>query len=345
MDPATLALLLKGAGKVLGKVGPAVGSLFGARAGAEALKQDPEQIAQQYADLKANMPQYGVGSAFNEYLAMAKQDPAADMQRQIAAEQEASSIGALKSGGAKALLGGLGASQRQAARQRMGIEADSARRQQSALATYGAQQQRVQDANTRMSQRLAQSQFAAERGAEQYNRQLDAQKKQAMGMALGAVAGQFGKGNFKGLSFGGGDTKASDYQGTLGTDFLSPVGAFGSETGTGAFSQASLLGDGVLDQFDSSQVLGQVGGQFMPGGFRTRAQMGLPYFRRDEGGMMTEGAFSHETNPIDIMQDGAKVGEMTGGEAILNPEQQKKVAKQSPYFRKLMREFAMRNKK
>ena len=97
MDPATLSLLLKGAGKVIGKVGPAVGSLLGARSGAE-LKQDPEQIAQQYADLKANMPQYGVGSAFNEYLAMAKQDPAADMQRQIAAEQEASNIGALKAG-------------------------------------------------------------------------------------------------------------------------------------------------------------------------------------------------------------------------------------------------------
>ena len=63
------------------------------------------------------------------------------------------------------------------------------------------------------------------------------------------------------------------------------------------------------------------------------------------GGMMTEGAFSHKSNPIDIMQDGAKVGEMTGGEAILNPDQQKKVAKQSPYFRKLMREFSMRNRR
>lgn len=286
IDPVTLSLLAKGAGKLLGKIGPAVGSALGARAGAEALKQDPEQIAQQYADLKANMPQYGVGSAFNEYLAMAKQDPAADMQRQIAAEQEASSIGALKAGGAKALLGGLGASQRQAARQRMGIEADSARRQQSALATYGAQQQRAQDANTRMQQQLTQSQFQAERGAEQYNRQLEAQKKQAMGQALGALAGQFGKGNFK--DFFGGDDQAQPPQ---VSGLLATLGSLKS------------------------------------------------------GGMMTEGAFSHETNPIDIMQDGAKVGEMTGGEAILNPEQQKKVAKQSPYFRKLMREFAMRNRK
>lgn len=271
---------------MLGKVGPAVGGFLGARAGLDELKQDPEQIAQQYADLKANMPQYGVGSAFNEYLAMSKQDPAADMQRQIAAEQEASSIGALKSGGAKALLGGLGASQRQAARQRMGIEADSAARQQSALAAYGAQQQRVQDMNTGMEQRLLQSQFQAERGAEQYNRQLEAQRKQAMGQALGAVAGQFGQGNFK--DFFGGDDQAQPPQ---VSGLLATLGSLKS------------------------------------------------------GGMMTEGAFSHENNPIDIMQDGAKVGEMTGGEAILNPEQQNKVAKQSPYFRKLMREFAMKNRK
>jgi hypothetical protein len=300
IDPVTLSLLAKGAGKLIGKAGQAVGTALGARAGAEALKQDPEQIAQQYADLKANMPQYGVGSAFNEYLAMAKQDPAADMQRQIAAEQEASSIGALKAGGAKALLGGLGASQRQAARQRMGIEEDAAKRQMSALAAYGAQQQRVQEMNTRMQQQLAQSQFQAERGAEQYNRQLEAQKKQAMGQALGALAGQFGKGNFKDFF---GDTTMSNRQ---------------------------------LDNYFGN-VLQQEEDEF--------GQVEDINLNLKSGGMLTEGAFSHETNPIDIMQDGAKVGEMTGGEAILNPEQQKKVAKQSPYFRKLMREFAMRNRK
>ena len=48
--------------------------------------------------------------------------------------------------------------------------------------------------------------------------------------------------------------------------------------------------------------------------------------------MITPGEFSHDRNPIDIMQDGAKVGEMTGGEVILNPEQQKKVAKHHRTF-------------
>jgi len=42
-----------------------------------------------------------------------------------------------------------------------------------------------------------------------------------------------------------------------------------------------------------------------------------------EGGKLrgvTPGEFSHEDNPIDIVQDGEKIGEMTGGEAIVSPE-------------------------
>ena len=41
----------------------------------------------------------------------------------------------------------------------------------------------------------------------------------------------------------------------------------------------------------------------------------------------TPGTFSHETNPIDIMQQGAKIGEMTGGEYIFNPKQAKQMKK------------------
>jgi hypothetical protein len=58
-----------------------------------------------------------------------------------------------------------------------------------------------------------------------------------------------------------------------------------------------------------------------------------------DGGMITDGKFSHKTNPIDIVQKGRKVGEMTGGEVILNPEQQKKLSKESKYFRTLLKKF------
>jgi len=35
---------------------------------------------------------------------------------------------------------------------------------------------------------------------------------------------------------------------------------------------------------------------------------------------VTPGKFSHEENPIDVVQDGEKIGEMTGGEAIMPPD-------------------------
>jgi len=50
--------------------------------------------------------------------------------------------------------------------------------------------------------------------------------------------------------------------------------------------------------------------------------------RKEKGGVMkTKGEFSHETNPIDLVQNGQKVGEATGGEYIFNPEQSKKMKK------------------
>lgn len=58
-----------------------------------------------------------------------------------------------------------------------------------------------------------------------------------------------------------------------------------------------------------------------------------------QGGMITGGKFDHKTNPIDIIQQGRKVGEMTGGEVILNPQQQKKLSKESAYFRQLLKKF------
>ena len=308
MDPATLAMLIKGAqgaGKLIGTLGPAAAEFFGAKKASETLTQSPEEISANFDQLKKDMPQYGVGSAWNQYLAMSKQDPAADMQRQIAAEQEASSIGALKSAGASALLGGLGASQRRAAQSRMDIEADSAKRQQSALGKYAGVQQNVDMRNAMLGQNLAASEFEALRGAEAMNREPLAGRQQATGQLIGQGLGMFGQGMFSKLS---GTTPKTSEQGLI-----------------------DGLGDDLnMDSFlDSLEQYQSTGGP-LPSGKK---------------GMMSPGEFSHETNPIDMMKDGAKIGEMTGGEAILNPEQQKKASKESPYFRKLMREFAMRNRK
>jgi hypothetical protein len=334
--PIPLALTL------LSTVGPAVAKYIGAKKAADTLKLDeldPLDLKAQYDQLKESMPEFGVGSAFNEYLAMSKQDPAADMERKIAAQQEASNIGALKAGGAKALLGGLGSASRQAAANRMGIEGRSAQRQQSALSNYAAQQQRVQDANARMRQALEMGQFDAMRdlekyniGVNQYNQMLEAQKQQALWGGIGDLAGSATSmydafQNVPGKSL------------TTGADFRAEPGI---QIDPNQINPNPVMSDDMLNM--GTQATGlptpTLGSGFGGGMYG----LGVPPFSKN-GGMITKGAFSHETNPIDIMQDGAKVGEMTGGEAILNPEQQKKVAKQSPYFRKLMREFAMRNRK
>ena len=59
----------------------------------------------------------------------------------------------------------------------------------------------------------------------------------------------------------------------------------------------------------------------------------------EDGGMITKGKFDHKTNPIDIIRGGKKIGEMTGGEVILNPAQQKKLSNESAYFRQLLKKF------
>lgn len=75
----------------------------------------------------------------------------------------------------------------------------------------------------------------------------------------------------------------------------------------------------------AQQAIGQGIGQTVGGiGSIAGAAFGL----KAEGGAKvpkTPGAFSHKSNPIDIVKDGAKVGEMTGGEYILNPKQAKDI--------------------
>lgn len=61
-------------------------------------------------------------------------------------------------------------------------------------------------------------------------------------------------------------------------------------------------------------------------------ELGLPperYRTAKEGGkvMKTPGEFSHKTNPIDIMRNGKKIAEATGGEYIFNPKQMSNIKK------------------
>lgn len=85
-------------------------------------------------------------------------------------------------------------------------------------------------------------------------------------------------------------------------------------------SARQAIGQGI------GQVAGGVGatvGAAAGGGFG-QAVAGL-FAKEGAKVQKTPGEFSHKTNPIDIVRDGAKVGEMTGGEYIFNPTQVEKI--------------------
>lgn len=103
------------------------------------------------------------------------------------------------------------------------------------------------------------------------------------------------------------------------------------------------MGTGAMYAFmdDDNDGGGEGGGSFrIPR--RAKSRVG-------ENGMVvkTDGKFSHKDNPIHMVQGGEKVGEMTGGEYIFNPEQMSKIkalSKTSPeklskYIKSLVNKF------
>jgi len=112
-----------------------------------------------------------------------------------------------------------------------------------------------------------------------------------------------------------------------------------------------IFGDTVLIRNMSPQQLrereffrkaGQIGQNVLTGSGMQSVVGNL----KKHGGMMTSGEFNHSTNKVHLVQDGKKIGEATGQEVILNPEQAKKIANESAYARKLFKFFAKQaNKK
>lgn len=233
---------------------------------------------------------YGLGANMRKYAQFGMMDQA-QAQRDIAQEQQAGTMGALQKGGAKALLGGLGAANKAAFQQRAAIEAAETQRQQGVLRDIAGEEQAI-----------AREKFGASRE----------DLLNARNLAMQARMGQFSAQQAK-----------RDAAFELGQD---AVGLAGNVAG--AAGQAGGFGNlGQLNLGESMSAFGMA---------RKGAQI-----------RETPGAFSHKKNPIDIMRRGAKIGEMTGGETIMNPEQTKKVERLSAkgdsplhkYLRGLFKEF------
>lgn len=284
------------------KYGPTAAEYFGGRKATSDLQEvtSEDTIAQQYDDLEAGLPKYEVGPAWNKYLSMAMENPVADAARKDLEERRSDSVGAIKTAGSKAALGALNKIEREMERTRGRIDAREFADLQKAMALYAAQQQKADMMNTMTEQKLRQSEMSAQRQAQLYNQLLEGQQSRATGQAIGTGLELLGEFDFEG-----------------GDGFLRNL--FFSSPEAQARRANRAFKDIPEDIYNTTDFEGD-------------DQIG-------EKGMITPGAFSHDSNPIDVVQGGTKIAELTGGETVLNPDQANQVAKESSFFRKLQRQF------
>lgn len=283
MDPITIALLAQ-AGIGAAKAGY----------GAWQTRQGRRQLDAAY-EAPTGKP--------SEYADMIRQARASEIaQRRIDEINRAmgTSVAALQQGGSRALIGGIGA-----------VTAAGSQARTQAL----SQQQ------SEIMQALQMSAMGAERErARQLERQRTEENRAMSAINAGAenIAGGLMDVASAGVRFG-----TASSQGLLGGS-----GSIDSSMATGQaqdemFNQmASKLNDGARRDFTglTRQELGQLlqGVDVLP----TEGMEELEPLAFNKGGVQkTPGKFSHKSNPIDIMRDGAKIGEMTGGEYIFNPDQ------------------------
>ena len=221
---------------------------------ARRIAQQQEAAAQR---ARASLQDYSVGRGARQAYMMSQQDRAGDIAQQEIQRSTGQALGAMSQAGAKALIGGGGASAlaSQAARQAERAAAESEARRLAGAQTYAGQEQAVLDANIAAQREL---------GLFDYGRALEmGQRERDLGRALA------GEQNINRMAF---------------TQDLFSVGA----------GLAGSLG-------------------------------GLPTGEKGMKLRETPGEFSHKTNPIDLIRNGKKIGEATGGELIFNPEQSGKL--------------------
>lgn len=302
---------------------------------AEALAEQQRQAAEQakleadtqIADALAKEAEYGLAPSYNELRKTVMEDPMADLQRQEALRTQAQSVEALRGGGARALLGGLSQVDETTADTFSKIAAEESARRKAGLQTIGGAEARVAEgkfgaarADLASARGLREEALGAEAGADAMDIQADLAGKQAVtsgitdmvstGLGMAAQYGDFGGG-------GGGsagqvlDTSSSPTQ-IADVQVAPPV-----TPNVNVFGQEVLDAQGNNLGFQGSNPYNFEEGGMIPDDEERMMIMAM------EGALLrgeTPGEFSHDNNPIDIMQDGAKIGEMTGGEGIVSPE-------------------------
>lgn len=267
--------------------------------GAQVQKKKDQKFGDWMIQQAEKTPRYAMADTYNKYLAMAKQDPVGDYMREQAARNQATSVGALKSGGAKSILGGLGAVQQQGFANQAEIAGASQKNLQSAMQNYAQQQQSVMDAN------------------------IGQREKELRGVLQGELFKKQAKDTAREAMFAGAESLFnSGMQFAGANNFFKPSQVSGLlKNLEGMPGQSSAVPSNEMPiQLDIPQnPFYNLSNPWL--------QQQPPVYNRKNGGRIqkTPGSFNHKTNPIDIVAKGNKIGEMTGGEYILNPSQAAKM--------------------
>ena len=196
---------------------------------------------------------------------------------------------ALAGAGGRAHLGGIGAATQQAQRQTQGIADIQQQRQAEALQGLAAAQERTRG--------LQENRLGMKEARFQNQLQMAQGARDAAVQTIAGGIGNIGSAAIYGFGGGkGGGGGASTPAGTTVSPGLQKT-----------ISQQGNLELGIL-----------------PENLRNRKPL-----TAEKGGkvMKTPGEFSHKTNPIDIMRNGKKIAEATGGEYIFNPKQMSNIKK------------------
>lgn len=256
------------------------------RAGRDEAKRRTDEIQR----LKATAPSLETPAAFRQAVKDAYDRNLLESQQREITRQLGTSVGALQQAGGRALLGGIGAATQQAARSGERAAQAQAQTQLGALSQLGQAEL--------STQRLRENRYQRELAQQ---REMRAQAEAGAGAGLGNIIGGA-------LSFG-----------TVG---LGAAGAFGGDI------KKAMLGDfSKTGKTDGTGGTGDEGGtyDFLEDKMATEGERYGDVYAKEGGVTKTKGEFSHEKNPIDLVQNGEKVGEATGGEYIFNPEQSKKM--------------------
>ena len=262
---------------------------------------------------KASAPSLAKPSQFYENYKNAYDAQLARMQTDAIQSNLATSVQALQGAGGRALVGGLPA----VTGSSIAAQTQMLNQERQARLAAGAQLAAAEQSTIQMKEARAQQQMAY--------------ANQAYQAALGNIGAGLGSAG-EGLMYAYGAKKRDNKQQTPQLPPPPPPSPPG-ESFIGRSSSPfgyEPVGDGKFDPATGANPFGE---PLYP----------IPV--REHGGMMTNGEFNHDTNPVHLIQNGEKVGEATGNEYILNPSQAKKIAKQSPFARSLFRRFERNAKK